>query len=80
MGTVYRKTFTKPVSADAELFTRKGERFARWKDGKNKPRLAPLINRTNAVAYKLPGCRSLQQPRTGLRSQGRPRQGNRRLY
>ena len=42
MGTVYRKTFTKPVSADAELFTRKGRRFARWKDAKAKPRTAPL--------------------------------------
>lgn len=42
MGTVYRKTFTKPLPADAELFTRKGERFARWKDSKGKPRTAPL--------------------------------------
>ncbi len=34
MGTVYRKTFTKPVPAGAETFTRKGQRFARWKDRK----------------------------------------------
>ncbi len=32
MATVYRKTFTKPLPKGAELFTRKGEQFARWKD------------------------------------------------
>ncbi len=42
MGTVYRKTFTKPLPADAEQFTRKGKRSARWKDSKGKPRSAPL--------------------------------------
>ncbi len=30
---VYRKTYTKPLPAGAELLTRKGERFARWQDG-----------------------------------------------
>ena len=38
MGTVFRKTFTKPLPAGAELFTRKGERFARWKDAKGHTR------------------------------------------
>ena len=42
MGTVYRKTFTKPLPAAAELFTRKGQRFARWKDAKGKTRTAKL--------------------------------------
>jgi hypothetical protein len=42
MGTVYRKTFTKPLPAIAEVFIRKGERFARWKDSKGKPRTAKL--------------------------------------
>jgi integrase len=40
MGSVYKKTFTKPVPADAELFTRKAVRFARWKDAKGKTRMA----------------------------------------
>ncbi|MCH7885841.1 MAG: hypothetical protein IIC01_11410 [Planctomycetes bacterium] len=35
-GTVYKKTYTKPLPPDAEAFTRKGERFARWKDAKGK--------------------------------------------
>ena len=42
MGTVYRKTYTKPLPADVELLTRKGERLARWKDTKGKTRTAPL--------------------------------------
>jgi hypothetical protein len=34
MGSVYRKAVTKPLPADAEIITRKGERLARWRDGK----------------------------------------------
>ena len=40
MGTVYKKTFTKPLPAGAELFTREGQQFARWKDPKDKTRKA----------------------------------------
>jgi len=36
MGSVYKKTFTKPMPANAELFTKKGEQFARWKPAKGK--------------------------------------------
>jgi integrase len=42
MGTVYRKTFTKPLPAGAEIIVRKGERLARWKDAKGKARMAPI--------------------------------------
>ncbi len=42
MGTVYKKTFTKPLPDGAEPFIRKGSRFAKWKDGKGKTRTAPL--------------------------------------
>ena len=40
MATVYRKTFTKPLPANAEQFSRKGEHLARWKDGKGRSRTA----------------------------------------
>src|SRR5262249_31588597 len=40
MGTVFKKTVTKPLPAGAEPFTRKGERFARWKNSKGKTRTA----------------------------------------
>ena len=42
MGTVFRKTFTKPVPAGAEFFTRDGRRWARWKDAKGKTRTAAV--------------------------------------
>jgi integrase len=42
MGSVFKKTYTKPLPEGAELFARKGERFARWKDKKGRTRTAPL--------------------------------------
>ena len=42
MATVFKKTFTKPLPDGAEVLTRKGERFARWKDGKGKTRTAKV--------------------------------------
>ncbi len=41
VGSIRRKTYTKPLPADAELFTRKGQRMARWKVG-SKSRTAPV--------------------------------------
>ena len=43
MGTIFRKTFTKPLQAGAEIIVRKGERLARWKDAKGKTRTAPMV-------------------------------------
>jgi integrase len=42
MGTVFKKTFTKPLPAGAEVITRQGVRFARWKPPKGKTQTAPL--------------------------------------
>lgn len=42
MATIYRKTVTKALPDDAELFERKGERLARWKDAKGRMRTAPV--------------------------------------
>ena len=42
MGTIYKKTFTKPLPHGAETFARNGSRFARWKDRKGKSKTAPL--------------------------------------
>jgi hypothetical protein len=49
MGTVYHKSFTKPLPANAEIMTRKGDRLARWKDGKGKTRTAPLTDAGNRI-------------------------------
>ena len=43
MATDYKKTFTKPLPAGAELFTRKGVQLARWKPTKGKARTAAVI-------------------------------------
>ena len=40
MGTVDRKTRTRPLPAAAELFTKGRQRFARWKPLKGKTRTA----------------------------------------
>jgi len=42
MGTVYKKTFTKPLPAGSKIIVRKGRRLAEWKDTKGKTRTAPL--------------------------------------
>src|SRR5262245_43798953 len=42
MGSVFKKTYTKPVPAGAEMLIRKGERIARWKDSKSRIRTARL--------------------------------------
>lgn len=38
MATVFKKQFTKPLPEGAELFSRKGQQFARWKDGSGRTR------------------------------------------
>ncbi len=42
MGTVFKKTFTKPLPAGAKIIVRKGERLAQWQDAKGKTRTSPL--------------------------------------
>ncbi len=42
MGTVYKKTATKPIPKGAELFAKNGKRFARWKPSTGKARTAPV--------------------------------------
>ncbi len=42
MGTVYRKTATKPLPAGVKLVVRKGQRMAKWLDSKGKRRTAPV--------------------------------------
>lgn len=42
MGSLRRKTFTKPLPEGAETIHRKGKLLARWKAGKGKTRTAPI--------------------------------------
>ncbi|MFT5326656.1 MAG: integrase [Planctomycetaceae bacterium] len=41
MGSLRKKTFTKSLHPDAELFQKKGQQFARWIDGRGKKQTAP---------------------------------------
>jgi len=43
MGTVFKRTSTKPLPVGAELFARKGERLARWRTAKGKSKTAPVV-------------------------------------
>lgn len=42
MGTVFKKTATKPLPAGAKIIVRKGQRLAEWTDAKKKRRTAPV--------------------------------------
>ncbi len=42
MGTVFKKTVTKVMPANAERFTKKGQRWVRWIDAKGKTRTAAV--------------------------------------
>lgn len=42
MASLRKIPFTKPLPPNAEIFTKKGKRYARWIDGKNRQREAEL--------------------------------------
>src|SRR5262245_36168624 len=47
MGTVVKNAVTKALPAHGEIYVRKGQRFARWKDKKGRKRTAPLTRGEN---------------------------------
>ncbi len=49
MGSLRRKTFTKPLPASAEIITRKGTRLAKWKDKAGKTRTTPITVGRNGI-------------------------------
>lgn len=85
MGTVFKKTFTKPLPGGAELFTRKGQQFATWKDAKQKTRKAMvtaskegkpriLIESRTYIAKYRDGVGVVQTVATGCRDETAARQ------
>ena len=42
MGTVFKKTVTRPLPQGAELFNKQGQQFARWKPSKGRARTAKV--------------------------------------
>jgi integrase len=84
VGTVFKKTYTKPLPAEAETFVRKDQRFARWKDRRGKTRTAPLTtgeDGSERIAIESPfyvakyrdGAGVVQTISTGCRDEGAAR-------
>lgn len=83
MGTVFRKSFTKPIPASAEIIVRQGERIARWKDAASgKTRTAPVtgnghrirLESSNFHAKLRDGAGLLVERPTGCRTEAAARQ------
>jgi hypothetical protein len=49
MGSVFKKTVTRPLPLDAEIITRQGVRLARWRDGKGKLKTSPTTTRKDGA-------------------------------
>ena len=43
MGSVYKKTVTRPIPSGAEITTKAGEQFARWKPRTGRVKTAPIV-------------------------------------
>src|SRR5262249_19128168 len=66
MGTVFKKSYTKPVPSGAATLVRQGQRFARWKDRKGKARTAPLtIGKDGSVRLLLESPHYIAKYRDG---------------
>src|SRR5262245_37273830 len=85
MGTVFRKQVTRLMPAGAEIFLRKGEQFARWRDKRGRNRSARVTVGTNGssriivespyyVAKYRDGNNDLQVITTGCRDETAARQ------
>ena len=61
MGTIYKETYTKPLPANVEVFTRKGAQFAPSKDAKGRTRTARVAGR-DVPRHQAPGGRRACPP------------------
>src|SRR5208282_1629135 len=84
MGSVFKKTATKPLPAGAKIIVRKGQRIAEWLDAKQKRRTAPvtigkdgtdrivITSRTYTAKYR-DGSGLVQEVATGCRDESAAR-------
>ncbi len=84
MGTVFKKSATKPLPAGAKIIVRKGQRLAEWIDTKQKRRTAPvtlgkdgserivITARTYTAKYR-DGSGIVQETATGCRDESAAR-------
>jgi len=52
MGSVFKKTFTRPLPEGAKITARKGKRIAEWIDAKGKRRAAPLTGDGDRISVE----------------------------
>lgn len=52
MGTVYKKTYTKPLPVESKIIIRRGRRLAEWIDSKGKRRTALLTGAGDRIAVE----------------------------
>ncbi|MCO6046175.1 hypothetical protein NG895_19930, partial [Aeoliella sp. ICT_H6.2] len=66
MARIYKQTYTKPLPEGAELFTRKGQEFARWTPKRGRPRTAPVARDANdQPRIRLESARYMAEYRDG---------------
>jgi hypothetical protein len=65
LGSLRRKTFTRPLPEGAETYTRKGELFAKWRDGNGKTRTAPVTTAADGSLRIVLVQRATGSPSTG---------------
>jgi integrase len=81
MGSLRKKTATKPLPANAELFERKGKQFARWIDGRGRKKTAAttigkdrslriVVESGKWLAKYRDGSGRLQEVSTGCKDKG----------
>ena len=54
MARIFRQTYTKPLPEGAEIFTRKGRKYARFKDSRDKSVTAKLSHDGTKVIREAP--------------------------
>src|SRR5690242_11186898 len=85
MGSVFKKTVTRPVPPGSETIEKKGVRLARWRDSSGRAKTAPLtIGKDGAerirdesgtyFARYRDGCNQVVEVPTGCRSEDAARQ------
>ena len=58
MGTIYRKTVTRPLPADAKIIVRKDKRLAQWTTRSGKAKTAELNEAGDRIRCETGTCSS----------------------
>jgi integrase len=81
VGSLRKKSYSKPLPSNAELFKKKGQQFAKWKDGKGKSRTSKVTENPDGslqvsvdsgkwLAKYRDGSGAIREVATGCRDRG----------